>query len=170
MPVNVVSDTASFLWRLGAYGHTVPAGLWDDAGAYSARCFQSGGFAFADVHMALLAASGGDSAAVEQRVEALTAMIERGALPAGPIVPTLCRAALAFAQEDYSGCVRLLEPLSHEVVRVGGSGAQREMFEDMLLLSLMRSGEVHKARALLDSRLHRRPSARDTNWRAQIAA
>ncbi|MDN3563965.1 hypothetical protein QWZ14_06185, partial [Paeniroseomonas aquatica] len=28
MPVNVVSDTASFLWRLQAYGHEVPAGLW----------------------------------------------------------------------------------------------------------------------------------------------
>lgn len=170
MPVNVVSDTASFLWRLGAYGHTVPAGLWDNARAYSARYFQSGGFAFADVHMALLAASAGDGAAVEQRAEALMAMIERGTLPAGPIVPTLCRAALAFANQDYGGCVRLLEPISHEVVRVGGSGAQREMFEDMLLLALMRSGEVVRAQALLDRRLHRRPSARDTNWRAQIAA
>ena len=170
MPVNVVSDTASFLWRLGAYGHTVPARLWEEARAYSGRYFQSAGFAFADVHMAILAAAGDDGAAVEQRAEALMALVERGALPAGPVVPAVCRAALAFAREDYAGCVRLLEPAAHEVVRIGGSGAQREMVEDMLLLSLMRSGEVAKAHALLDRRLHRRPSGRDARWRAQLAA
>ncbi|CDX38495.1 hypothetical protein MPLSOD_330049 [Mesorhizobium sp. SOD10] len=26
IPINVISDTASFLWRLQAYGHTTPAG------------------------------------------------------------------------------------------------------------------------------------------------
>ena len=35
MPVNVVSDTASFLWRLQAYGHAMPAGLWEAAATYS---------------------------------------------------------------------------------------------------------------------------------------
>ncbi|PVE23011.1 tetratricopeptide repeat protein 38 family protein [Microvirga sp. KLBC 81] len=170
MPVNVVSDTASFLWRLKAYGHTVPAGLWEDAAAYSGGYFQKAGFAFADVHMALLAAATGDKAAVEERVKAQMELIEAGALAAGPVVPALCRAALAFAEEDYAGCVRLLEPVAAEVVRIGGSGAQREMIEDMLLLALMRSGEAVKARALLDRRLHRRPSPRDTRWHGLLAA
>ncbi|MEM5292174.1 hypothetical protein QEN71_39780 (plasmid) [Paraburkholderia sabiae] len=30
-PINIVSDTSSFLWRMQAYGHAVPAGMWDDA-------------------------------------------------------------------------------------------------------------------------------------------
>jgi hypothetical protein len=34
----------------------------------------------------------------------------------------------------------------------------------------MRGGEAAKARALLDRRLHRRPSPRDAAWRARIAA
>ncbi|MBD2747120.1 tetratricopeptide repeat protein [Microvirga sp. BT688] len=170
MPVNVVSDTASFLWRLKAYGHTVPAGLWEDAAAYSGGYFQKAGFAFADVHMALLAAAAGDKAAVEERVKALMALIETGALPAGPVVPAICRAALAFADEDYAACARILEPVAAEVARIGGSGAQREMIEDMLLLSLMRSGEAVKAGQLLDRRLHRRPSSRDTHWRGLLAA
>jgi len=170
MPVNVVSDTASFLWRLQAYGHMVPVGLWEAAADYSETFFQTAGFAFADVHMAILAAATGDGAAVEQRVEVLTRLIEAGALTAGRVVPATCRAALAFAKEDYAGCARVLAPVAAEVVRIGGSGAQREMIEDMLLLALMRSGEAVQARELLDRRLHRRPSPRDTRWRGLIAA
>lgn len=49
--VNVVSDTASFLWRLQAYGHKVPVGLWQAAAAHAAPFFRNAGFAFADMHM-----------------------------------------------------------------------------------------------------------------------
>ncbi|HZC13491.1 MAG TPA: tetratricopeptide repeat protein [Thermoleophilaceae bacterium] len=170
MPVNVVSDTASFLWRLQAYGHAVPAGLWQAAAAYAGRAFPEAGFPFADAHMAILDAATGDREAVERRAAALTRLVEAGALAAGLVVPAICRAALAFAEEDYAGCAGILEPVAAEVVRIGGSGAQREMLEDMLLLALMRGGEAAKARALLDRRLHRRPSPRDAAWRGQIAA
>ncbi|MDK1376529.1 tetratricopeptide repeat protein [Sinorhizobium sp. 6-70] len=170
MPVNVVSDTASFLWRLQAYGHAVPTGLWAAAATYSGEYFQKAGFAFADVHMAIIAAAVGDRTAVEQRVQVLTGLIEAGTLAAGPVVPAICRAALSFAEEDYAGCARILEPVAVDVARIGGSGAQREMIEDMLLLALMRSGEAAKARALLDRRLHRRPSPRDTRWHGLLAA
>ena len=49
-------------------------------------------------------------------------------------------------------------------MRIGGSGAQREMIQDMLLLALLRCGETGKAHQLLDRRLHRRPSPRDARW------
>lgn len=168
--VNVVSDTASFLWRLQAYGHQVPEGLWRAATDYSASYFRNAGFAFADVHMALLAAATGDKEGLEQRVSALMGMIEAGTLAAGPVVPAICRAALAFADGDYVGCAHTLEPVAAEVVRIGGSGAQRELVEDMLLLALMRSGEDARAGALLDRRLHRRPSPRDKAWHGLLAA
>ena len=164
MPINVVSDTASLLWRLRAYGHTVPEGLWETAAAYGAPYFPQAGLPFADVHMAFLAAATGDRDAVERRAAALANLVEAGMLAAGPVVPAICRAALAFAEEDYAGCVRILEPVATEVVRIGGSGAQREVVEDTLLLALMRSGETAKAGALLDRRLHRRPSPRDARW------
>lgn len=103
-------------------------------------------------------------------IEALTDLLAAGTLTAGPIVPAICRAALAFAEEDYGLCVRILEPVAAETVRSGGSGAQREMIEDTLLLALMRSGEAAKAHALLDRRLHRRPSPRDTRWHGLVTA
>lgn len=162
--MNVVSDTSSFLWRLQAYGYEVPAGMWEEAAKYSSQYFRQAGFPFADFHMALLAAATGDKVSVEERVDALNGLIKASSLPAGPVVPTICRAALAFAEEDYASCAHLLEPVACEVVRIGGSGAQREILEDTLLVSLMRSGEAQKARALLDKRLHRRPSMRDVRW------
>lgn len=63
-----------------------------------------------------------------------------------------------------------IQGASGEVVRIGGSGAQREIVQDTLLVALMRSGQAEKARLLLDGRLHRRPSPRDAAWRAGIAA
>jgi hypothetical protein len=170
MPINVVSDAASLLWRLHAYGHTVPEGLWEAASTYAGPIFAQAGFPFADVHMALLAAATGDRAAVERRAAALMDLVEAGTLAAGPVVPAICRAALAFAEEDYAGCVHILEPVAAEVVRIGGSGAQREIVEDTLLLALMWNGETAKARTLLHRRLHRRPSPRDTRWLGLLTA
>lgn len=170
LSINVVSDTASFLWRLQAYGHTVPAGLWEEATAYARRAFPKAGLAFVEVHMALLEAAIGDRTAAERRVELLKGLVEAGAMAAGSVVPAICHAALAFAEEDYAGCTCILEPVAAEVVRIGGSGAQREMIEDMLLLALMRSGEAVKTRELLHRRLHRRPSPRDTRWHGLLAA
>jgi hypothetical protein len=54
-----------------------------------------------------------------------------------------------------------------EVVRIGGSHAQRTLVEDTFIVALMKSGELSRARAMLDQRLHRRPSPRDVRWLAQ---
>ncbi|AWB19782.1 tetratricopeptide repeat protein [Methylobacterium currus] len=170
LSLNVITDTVSLLWRLGAYGHAVPAGLWDEVRAYAAPYYVKAGFGFADAHMGLLAAATGDRAAAQGRIDALTGLVEAGTLAAGPVVPAICRAALAFAEGDYGSCARILEPVAGEVVRLGGSGAQREVIEDTLLVALMRAGEAEKARILLDRRLHRRPSPRDARWQAQLTA
>ena len=85
------------------------------------------------------------------------------------MVPEICRAARAFAEQDYLRCAAILEPVATDVVRIGGSHAQREMIEDTLLIALMKGGEAQKARDLLDRRLHRRPSPRDARWRAAVA-
>jgi tetratricopeptide (TPR) repeat protein len=168
VPLNIVSDAASLLWRLGAYGYEVPNGLWQQVSDYADQAFPKAGNAFADAHMLMIAAAIGNGAALNQRVAELDAMVAAGLLGAGVVVPAIGRAALAFAKGNLAECVRLLEPLAAEVVRIGGSGAQREVIEDTLLVALMRSGETEKARALLDRRLHRRPSPRDARWRDQL--
>lgn len=163
-PINIISDSASFLWRLQSYGYNAPRDCWQEASGYASNHFQTPGFAFADIHMAMIAAATGNSAAVQQRALALEGLARESSLPAGSVVPALCRALQAFAENDYSACARILEESGHETVRIGGSGAQREIIEDTLLLSWLKSGEAAKAKSLLEERLHRRPSRRDVRW------
>jgi len=170
LPINILSDAAGLLWRLHAYGHAVPRELWQDAARYASGYFQEAGLAFMDVHMALIAAATGDDAVLAARVQALDDLLAADKLPAGPVVPAVCRAVQAFAQQRYADCARLLEPVAVEVVRLGGSGAQRELFEDTLLQAWLRAGEADKARTLLTRRLARRPSVRDDGWLAGLAA
>ncbi len=169
-PINSVTDGTSLLWRMTIEGHTVPQDIWDDAAIHAERSFPNAGVTFADVHMALVAAATGNKAGLETRIGTLEKRLGDGKLAAGAVVPAICRAVRAFADGDYSGCARILDPVAGEVVRVGGSHAQREMIEDTLLVALMKSGEAPKARALLDGRLHRRPSLRDARWRAAVMA
>jgi hypothetical protein len=168
-PLNIVTDSASLLWRLSAYGHTVPKVLWAEADATAQKLFPKSGLPFADVHMALFAAATQNQEALAARLAVIEQRLADGKLPAGPVVPAICRALAAFADENYAACVRELAPVLTDVVRIGGSHAQRELIEDTYLVALMRSGELPRARKLLDARLHRRPSLRDTRWQAAVA-
>jgi hypothetical protein len=161
-----MSDCASLLWRLSAYGHRVPDTLWAEAENYARTHFPKSSLAFVEMHMALLAAATRNKAALEQRLQALERRLADGKLAAGPVVGQVCRALDAFAGEDYAACVRQLEPALADVVRIGGSHAQREIIEDTFVVALIRSGELARAGSLLDQRLHRRPSPRDARWRA----
>jgi hypothetical protein len=163
-----MSDCASLLWRLSAYGHAVPQTFWADADAYARRYFPKLSLPFVELHMALLSAATHNRAALEERLRVIEQRRSDGKLPAGPVVPQICRAMRAFADEDYSSCVIHLEPVLDEVVRIGGSHAQREIIEDTFIVALLRGGELPRARALLDRRLHRRPSPRDARWHAAI--
>jgi hypothetical protein len=164
-PLNAMSDCASLLWRLSAYGHAVPANLWADAEAYAKAQFPKSSLPFVEMHMALLAAATYNQAALEERLRVIEQRLGDGKLAAGPVVPQICRAMNAFAGEDFRTCVTLLEPVLDDVVRIGGSHAQREIIEDTFIIALIRSGELPRAQTLLDHRLHRRPSPRDARWR-----
>jgi hypothetical protein len=168
-PLNVITDAASLLWRLSAYGHAVPRALWLDADTAAQKLFPKSGLPFADVHMALFAAATQNSEALAARLAVIEQRLADGKLPAGPVVPAICRALVAFADKDHAACVQTLAPVLGEVVRIGGSHAQRELIEDTFIVALIRSGELARARTLLDARLHRRPSLRDTRWRAATA-
>jgi hypothetical protein len=165
-PLNVMSDCAALLWRLCAYGHAVPSALWAEAEAYATVHFPKTSLPFVEMHMALLAAATHDRAALDERLRAIEQRLAEGKLAAGPVVPAICRALRAFADEEFSACVRGLEPVLADVVRIGGSHAQREIIEDTFIVALIRSGELPRARKMLDQRLHRRPSPRDTRWLA----
>lgn len=167
-PLNVLSDLASLLWRLKIYDHDVPAEAWSSASAYARELSPRLAAPFAAVHFAMIEAGSGDRVALIDRSEKLAAKEAAGSLAQGPVPPALCRALLAYADGDFPRAIAHIEPNLGEIVRIGGSHAQREVFEDTLIAAYMRSGEATKAAALLDARLHRRPSPRDARWRSFV--
>ena len=64
----------------------------------------------------------------------------------------------AFARGDYDGAIRLLAPAVDRFVRIGGSRAQRDLFENTLLAAYWRSGRGAMAAGLLERRLDRCPT------------
>lgn len=169
-PPSLLADAASFLWRLRVYGHEIPEELWQDVAAYGRKYFPKGGFPFVDMHMAYVAGATGDLEDFRQRASDHQRLLEQGALPGGAAVPVLCKGMLTMAQGDYACAAGLLESALPHVVRLGGSGAQRSIAEDMLLIALARSGNAEKAANLLDHRLKTRPSPRNRRWRAGLNA
>ena len=165
-PLNLFTDAASLLWRVELAGATRPSSHWADIADYAARVFPKPGLAFADMHRALTAAACGAPLPVAQ----FEALLADKPSPAAPVVIDLVRGLQAFTAQHYPAAVASLEAARADTVRIGGSHAQRELCEDTLILAHMRAGHPEKARAMIDARLHRRPSARDLAWRMQTTA
>ena len=169
MPAVVVSDAASFLWRARAYGQDVPPGLWNEVAEVGATSFPKGGFPFIDMHMAFISGATGDLDDYIGRAADHERLIASHELPGGRMAPEVCRGMISFGKGDYEAAARILESIAGDVVRLGGSGAQRSIVEDTLLIALMKSGNLDKAASLLDRRMETRPSPRNRRWRSDLA-
>ena len=65
-PINVVSDTAAFLWRAELAGEPRRPELWREVRDYALKSFPKAGLPFADVHVAVACVADGDFAALER--------------------------------------------------------------------------------------------------------
>jgi ElaB/YqjD/DUF883 family membrane-anchored ribosome-binding protein len=162
-PLNILTDTTSLLWRLSLAGKTGLESGWHEVAAYGEKFFPKAGVHFADLHHVLAAAVTNDGA-LEARLTEMEARHAEGKLAPGASAIGLCRGIQAFASGDSIGAVRILEPLMPELVRIGGSHAQRELWEDTFIVACLRAGRGEKATRLIAERLHRRPSRRDEAW------
>jgi tetratricopeptide (TPR) repeat protein len=167
-PMLSLADSASFLWRWQLYGAAPAlADEWAEVAAHARRHFPRASLAFADLHAALAEAATGDDEAVQDRIAGLKELAGGGKLPPGEVAPALCVAASALARDDAAEAARTLEAALADLPRIGGSHAQREVFEDSLIVACIRSGQAEKAAARLRARLARRPSRRDREWLGQ---
>ena len=128
-PINVFTDAVAFLWRTQLTGRTREPELWHEVQRYGDRSFPAAGLAFADVHRALAYAATGDEVALETMLGELHDREQAGKLLAGSIVPHLAGAFDAFARQDYTKALSLIEPHMAEHERIGGSRAQRRLIE-----------------------------------------
>lgn len=133
-PINVISDCASLLWR---FSFRNQVGEWrelaDELGDYSRKRFPGPAGHFIEWHLAMAAAGAGHLAELEQRLGTLSET------PPGAVFRAACRAFKAFAAGDYASAVALLEPMTQEFKRMGGSGAQRQVLFDTLAVARERA-------------------------------
>ncbi|HXC89989.1 MAG TPA: hypothetical protein VNV18_07465 [Stellaceae bacterium] len=167
-PMLSLADSASFLWRWQIYGAAPRLGNeWAEVAAHGRRHFPRASLAFADLHAAMAEAATGDADAVHNRVAGLRDLAQAGTLPPGEVAPELCAAVAALARDQPAEAAGILEAALADLPRIGGSHAQREVFEDALIAAWIRSRQREKAAARLHLRLARRPSQRDREWLGQ---
>ena len=76
----------------------------------------------------------------------------------------LVRGVAAYVAGDYAGALGLMESVDSEIHRVGGSHAQWELFEETMVVCLLRLGRLDQAQRLIHRRLGVRSSPRDLAW------
>lgn len=166
---GLLGDAASLLWRLQVYGcaDDLP---WETLRPMAEARVERPGMGFPDANTGLWCAAVGDEAALGRLLDGLRALDAKGHPVAGSVVLPLVQGLAAFGRGDYDGCIACLAPVADQVIRIGGSNAQREVFEDTLAEAYLRVGRYDEAEALLRRRLGRRLSARDLLWlgRAQV--
>ena len=163
-----LNDSASLLWRLQIYSGAPSPKPWEEVVTIAAPAAAGPGAAFRDAHAALAFAGSGDHEAMTKMTGRLRDSAEKGDSFAREIVLPLVQGIEAFAQENYPESVQLMEPVFPQLVRIGGSHAQREVFEDTMLEAYIRAEQFEKAEDMLRGRLKQRESVRDTFWLGRV--
>ncbi len=149
-PLNAATDAASLLWRAALHGERVTEEQWREVRAYVLERFPSTGIPFVDVHRAIACVLGGDPRSLESIVSVMREADARGQLPTGPVTPDVIEGLAAFAAGDDATTIRRLAPRLEELVRVGGSHAQRDLFSHTLIAACLRDGRLDEARAVAE--------------------
>ena len=144
-PLNVLTDTASFMHRAALLGETIQPARWTEIAEFAQRIFPNPGLAFADLHAALAHAMAGDADALEKIIANPTG-------PAGDVVTQAAQAFGAFARQEWAQVIEFLTPIMAEHERFGGSRAQRDLIEFTMVAALLKAGRADDAHLMLKTR------------------
>lgn len=155
--INVFTDCAAFLWRSELAGVPRDQEQWQALREYYEAQFRRP-IVFVDAHASLPYAALGETEALNACIDQLQELGESGFLPAETTAASLARAYGAFAAEQWAQVISLLEPLMSQLVRIGGSRAQRDLMTNTLLAAYLRDGRSDEANAFLKTIHDRQPS------------
>jgi len=145
LPINILTDSASLLYRADLAGHHVSAERWKELSAYAADRFAQPGQSFVDMHSALCHAMAGETDALERYLSAPKGF-------AGDLVAPVAKAWARIVRHDWPGALEHLTPVMTQHARFGGSRAQRDMLELTYLNVLLRLGKRDEARRAASTR------------------
>lgn len=147
-PINILTDSAAFLWRAALMRETVPTAQWETVSRYAALKFPTCGLDFVDVHAVMALVGAGKTEVLQEKLRQLR--VNRGL--SGDLAHALSEALDAYSRHDWKTVVATLQARSDELVRLGGSVAQRDVIEHTMLSALLRSGQTDDARTWLSQR------------------
>lgn len=157
-----IANGASLLARLDYAGVDVGT-RWEELAAKAEGRVHDGRLVFADLHYALALLGAGHQDGAETIARALVE--DCRSHPSGERRNAARNGALAafgliaFHEGDYAEAARLLGGARDGLVAIGGSHAQRDLFEQAYIESLLRSGSHERASRILSERLARRGRA-----------
>jgi len=153
-------DGTSMLWRCQMHGLVAPG--TDPAevrvSEVVAPLTTDVPFTFVGVHVALGLATAEDADGLRRFAANAAGFTAPGS---AELLPDMALGLASYVEGDHAAASDLLLARERDVVRFGGSHAQREVFEDTLIQALMRAGRLTEASTRLQARLDRRESPLD---------
>ena len=168
LPMFTMIDAAAFAMRCTLYGHPLASEELAAIAAFAERHFPKPGVPFVNVHQALARALGGGRAALPAWIRAVEEALADGRQASGPVVAEICHAVAAFSAGRYADAAVRLQRSLDDLPRLGGSGAQRDVFIDLAIAAHLRAGHTSKAQALAAQRSQARASHLDDHWLANL--
>jgi uncharacterized NAD(P)/FAD-binding protein YdhS len=170
--IRALIDSASLLWRwkldagdLSAGTAQLPPSIGPVLAAIEPALLSRPQTPFTALHAAIALAANDDLAGLEALRRHCRNSPDASMRTA---VTAVCDALIAVCEQRWATAWALIEQLLPGLVHIAGSAAQREVFEETLLFSLIKDGQNDRARDLLHSRLARRHSPLDQRRRLAL--
>jgi tetratricopeptide (TPR) repeat protein len=154
-----IGNAVALLWRLEQRGVTVGT-RWEELAERSLARIDDHVLVFADLHYVIALATQRDPTGVERWLESsrryAACRESQSRVMAEPGLG-IAAASIAHRRGEWESVVDLLLPLRPALRDIGGSRAQRDLWEQMLIDAALKGGRFPLARALLSERTALRP-------------
>jgi tetratricopeptide (TPR) repeat protein len=155
-----IANATALLWRLEQAGVDV-GHRWEELAQRSAAHLDDHLFVFADLHYGMAVAAAGEAYAVERFLESCHRFANSGGGTESQVMAEIglavAKAIIAHRRRGFAAASDVLLPVRELIWKIGGSHAQRDLFEQLLIDSVMRAGRGELAKSLLAQRTDRRP-------------
>lgn len=163
-----VSNQAALLKRI-EFGGIDVSDRWAALAEHSEKRIHDHMLPFRDAHFSLALAAGGRFECARQHLESMAQFAAgaqgwRADVTRDILIP-LCEGIIAYEQGDYDKATELFLPLRHDIVHIGGSHAQRDLFAQIICEAARHGSTLAVARNLLSERVMAR-GTKKMNWQA----
>lgn len=149
-------NAASMLWRLALRSVDVGAERWADVADHAAVRVHDSVLPFLDLHFAMATIRARRTDDLKSLLESMEAKARDASLVNQRAWRMACSVATAlarFADQDWARVCELLDPVMDQLVEVGGSHAQRDVFVQTHLVAMVKAGHAERARDMLRARV-----------------